>query len=73
MVRIPLVAGDDPNALDKDGWTPLEQAIEFSGDIEIARVLLSNGASGNIRGALKMKLWEMAFISGARDVLNMAF
>lgn len=41
LVEMLLAAGANPNAKDKDGWTPVDQAYEFSGDMEIVRLLLS--------------------------------
>jgi ankyrin repeat protein len=42
-VEARLIAGDDPNAADWDGFTPLHFAAQGSA-VEVARVLLDHGA-----------------------------
>ena len=59
-----LAAGADPNAKDRDGWTPLHHAVEFSGDVEIIQVLPATGAYHDIDHTLQVKILVLLTRSG---------
>ena len=46
--RLCIATGDDPNAIDEGGYTPLHRIV-WIGDEGIVRVLLDNGASPNLQ------------------------
>lgn len=73
LVRALLDAGADINAKDKDGATPLLDALQDaeSCDFKMARLLIKRGADVNLRGTYGKTPIEQAAQVGAVDIVKL--
>jgi hypothetical protein len=68
-VRKMLEKGADPNAKDKDRWTPLHRAT-FEGHVEVVRVLLEHRADQTVKNILRKTPLEVARAWGHGEVVS---
>ena len=70
QVRQRLDAGDDPNALNWQGWTPLMSAMK-SGNAAVVTKLIDHGARVNGAGRNGATALEMAALYGQTDLAKL--
>jgi len=68
-VRKMLEKGADPNAKDKDSWTPLHRAT-FEGHVEVVRLLLEHRADQTVKNILRKTPLDVARAWGHGEVVS---